>query len=125
MKTPHDLPPPPVTRSFYLRRFTLRTEGKFLVLNITEIDAIESAGNYVAIQTGKETYILRQTLSALEKQLDPSKFLRISRSAIVNLERVKELRPMFHGQYVITLHSGKRVTMTRKLRDVTQALMFS
>ena len=79
-------------------RLTLRTDGKVLVLKASDIDAIEAAGNYVAVQAGKESYILRQTLRALERQLDNTKFLRVSRSAIVNLDHVKELRPMFKGE---------------------------
>lgn len=113
------------TRTLRLTRLTLRTDGKVLVLKASEIDAIEAAGNYVAVQAGERSYILRQTLSALERLLDATKFLRVSRSAIVNLERVKELRPMFKGEYVMILESGKRLTMTRKLREVEEALRFS
>ena len=108
-----------------LTRLTFRTDGKVLVLKASDIDAIEAAGNYVAVQAGNESYILRQTLSALERQLDGTKFLRVSRSAIVNLDHVKELRPMFKGEYVMILQSGKRLTMTRKLREVEEALRFS
>ena len=108
-----------------LTRLTLRTDGKVLVLKASEIDAIEAAGNYVAVLAGSQSYILRQTLCELERQLDSTKFLRVSRSAIVNLDRVKELRPMFKGEYVIILQSGKRLTMTRKLREVEEALRFS
>jgi two-component system, LytTR family, response regulator len=77
------------------------------------------------VNVGKESHILRETLNALEKQLDPEKFLRISRSAIVNLDRVKELQPMFKGEHIIVLQNGKRLTMTRGLlREVEQARKF-
>ena len=108
-----------------LTRLTLRTDGKVLVLKASDIDAIEAAGNYVAVLAGNESYILRETLKGLEQQLECTKFLRVSRSAIVNLDHVKELRPMFKGEYVIILQSGKRLTMTRKLREVEEALRFS
>jgi two-component system LytT family response regulator len=68
---------------------------------------------------------MRDTLNALETQLDPEKFLRISRSVIVNLEHIKEIQPMFKGEHIIVLKSGKRLAMTRSLRDVQQALKFS
>src|SRR5947207_5015724 len=84
-------------RSHYLIRLTVKTGDKVVILKTGDIDAIESAGNYITVQTGKECHILRETLSGLEAQLDPKKFLRISRSAIVNLDRVKELLPAFKG----------------------------
>ena len=113
---------PPATQ--YLNRLTIKTEDKLVVLKTAEVDSIESAGNYVAVNVGKQSHILRETLNALEAQLNPEKFLRISRSAIVNLDRVKELQPMFKGEYVIVLHNGKRLAMTRGLREVEQALRF-
>jgi DNA-binding LytR/AlgR family response regulator len=113
------------SRSPCLTRLTVNTGDKVVIIKTAEIDAIESAGNYVAVQAGKESFILRETLSALEAQLDTKKFLRISRSAIVNLDRVKELLPMFKGEHVMVLHSGKHLTMTRRLREVERALRFS
>jgi len=112
-------------RGPYFSHLTVRTGDKILILKTAEIDAIESAGNYVAVQYGRESHILRETLSGLARQLDPEKFLRISRSAIVNLERVKELQPMFKGEHVLVLHNGKRIAMTRSLREVERALRFS
>lgn len=106
-------------------RLTIKTDDKVVVIKTADIDSIESAGNYVAVNAGKESHILRETLNALEKQLDSEKFLRVSRSAIVNLDRVKELHPMFKGEHIIVLQNGKRLTMTRGLlREVEQALKF-
>lgn len=107
-----------------LTRLTIKSNDKVVVVKATDIDSIESAGNYVAVTVGKESHILRETLNMLESQLDPEKFFRISRSAIVNLDRVKELQPMFKGEHVIVLHNGKRLAMTRGLRDVERALRF-
>ena len=112
-------------RSHYLTRLILKTGDKVVILKTGDIDAIESAGNYVAVQFGRESHILRGTLSALAAQLDPKKFLRISRSAIVNLDRVKELLPMFKGEHVMVLHNGKHFAMTLGLREVERALKFS
>src|SRR3989440_5613039 len=112
-------------RSHYLTRLVVKTGDKVLILKTGDIDAIESAGNYVAVQFGKENHILRGTLSALEAQLDPKKFLRISRSAIVNLDHVKELLPMSKGEQAIVLHNGKHFAMTLDLREAERALRFS
>src|SRR5207302_6483703 len=111
--------------SHYLTRLTVKTGDRVVILNTGDIDAIESAGNYVAVQFGKESHILRGTLSALAAQLDPKKFLRISRSAIVNLDRVKELLPMFKGEHVMVLYNGKHFAMTLGLREAERALKFS
>jgi len=66
--------------------------------------------------------MFRETLSALEEKLPPDRFLRISRSIIVNIESVKELQPMFHGEYVVLLRNGTRVTLTRGYRKQLQQL---
>jgi two-component system, LytTR family, response regulator len=115
--------PPPTAH--YLSRITVKTGEKVLVVKTADIDSIESAGNYVAINIGKDCHILRETLNALESQLNPEHFLRVSRSAIVNLDHIKELQPMFKGEHVIILHNGKSLAMTRGLREVEQALKFS
>jgi two-component system, LytTR family, response regulator len=109
----------------YLTRITVRNDDRVIVIKTVDVDSIESAGNYVAVNVGKESHILRETLNALETQLDPERFLRVSRSAMVNLDRVKELQPMFKGEHLIVLQNGKQLTMTRGLlRDVEQALKF-
>jgi len=109
----------------YLTRLPIKTGDKVAVIKTVDIDTIESAGNYVCVHAGKESFILRETLNALETQLDPETFLRVSRSAIINLDRVKELQPMFKGEHIIVLQNGKRLAMTRGLlRDVEQALKF-
>jgi two-component system LytT family response regulator len=117
--------PSPAPIAQYLARLTVKGEDKVSVIKTADIDSIESAGNYVSVNVGKQSYILRQSLNALEKQLDPEQFLRVSRSTIVNLDRVKELQPMFKGEHIIVLQNGKRLPMTRGLlRGVEQALKF-
>ena len=108
----------------YLTRLTIKTEERLVVLRTEEIDSIESAGNYVSVHVGQESHILRDTLGNLEGQLAPEKFLRISRSAIVNLDRVKELQPLFKGEHLVVLRNGRKLAMTRGLREVEQALRF-
>ena len=108
-----------------LTRLTARTQDRVVVIKTTAVDFIHSAGNYVAVHVGGESHLVRETLNALETQLDPVTFLRISRSVIVNLDRVKELHPMFKGDHLVVLLSGKRLAMTRGLREVERALKFS
>jgi len=96
-----------------------------LFLRVAEIDSIESAGNYVVVHVGKEEHILRETLTALEEQLDPDRFLRISRGAIVNVDKVREIQPLFKGEHAVILTGGRQLTMTRGLREVEKALRFS
>jgi two-component system LytT family response regulator len=91
---------------------------------VEEIDAIEAAGKYAVVHVGKENHVLRETMNSLESNLPPDRFLRISRSVIVNIARVQELQPMFKGENVIVLKNGKRYPTTRPLREIQQKLEF-
>jgi two-component system LytT family response regulator len=108
-----------------LTRLTVKADDKVVVVRTADIDAIESAGNYVSVHVGPESYIVRDSLTALEAQLDPHRFLRVSRGALVNLTRVKELHAMAKGEHLIVLHNGRRLPMSRGLREVERALRFS
>jgi two-component system LytT family response regulator len=108
----------------HLTRLPVKTGEKVIFLRARDIACIESAGNYVVVHSGTEQHVIRETLTDLESQLDPAQFLRVSRSAIVNLNHVKELQPMFKGDHAVILHSGKSVPMTRGLREVEKALRF-
>jgi two-component system LytT family response regulator len=83
---------------------------------------VEAADNYVKLYVGKETHMLRETMTALEEKLPPGRFVRISRSTIVNIESVKELHPMFHGEYMVSLRNGTRATLTRGYREQLRQL---
>jgi two-component system LytT family response regulator len=98
-------------------RLAVKTGGRVLFLRLNEIDWIEAADNYVKLHVGSETHLLRETMNALEQRLPTDRFMRVSRSAMVNIEQIKELHPMFHGEYVIVLRSGAKVTLTRTHRD--------
>jgi two-component system LytT family response regulator len=108
----------------YLSRLAVKTPGKVIFVNIEDVDTIEAAGKYAVVHVGKETHILRDTLSGLETRLPPERFLRISRSVILNLDRVQELQPLFKGENVILLKNGKRYSTSRPLRDIQQKLEF-
>ena len=87
-----------------------------------EIDWIESADNYVELHVGSKSHLLRETLNALETRLPPDKFVRISRSAMVNPSRIKELRRMIYGGYELKLQNGACLTLSRRYRDKLEQL---
>lgn len=109
----------------FLTRVAVKTEGRVIFVKTEQIDWIESAGNYAVLHAGKDAHVIRESLTALETDLSPNQFLKISRSAIINLDRVKELQPMFNGEHVVVLQNGKQLPMTRGLREVERALKFS
>jgi len=94
-----------------------------LFLKIDEIDWIEAADNYVELHIGNESHLHRETMAALEGKLPADKFMRISRSTIVNIERIKELQPMFHGEYAVILRNGTRLTLSRSHREKLNQLL--
>src|SRR5262249_7668082 len=96
--------------------------NRVVFISASEVDWIESAANYALLHAGDKTHVVRETMHALETKLSPKIFQRISRSVIVNLERVRELQPMGKGQYVIILTNGKQLTMSRGIRDLEQAV---
>lgn len=107
-----------------LSRLAVRTNERVLFVRVPDLDYLESAGNYVVLHCGKENHVIRETLAALESQLPPG-FLRISRSVIVNLDRVKELQAMAAGEHVVILRDGRSLAMTRGLREVEERLRFA
>ena len=113
---------PPATP--HLRRLTVKTPERVLFVKVEDIDAIEAAGKYAVVHAGKENHVLRETMNSLEEHLPPDRFLRISRSVIVNLERIQELQPMFKGENVVVLKNGQRFPTTRSLREIQEQLEF-
>lgn len=106
-----------------LERLVVKTAGRISFVNVEEIDWIEAADTYVRLHVRRESHLVRGTMSGLEAKLDPHKFLRIHRSIIVNLSRVKELQPLFHGEYVIRLRDGTELSSGRSYRYKLQPLI--
>lgn len=100
----------------YIERLVVKTAGRVFFLDVGDIDCIEAEGNYVRVHNGPRSYLLRETISSLESQLDPKQFLRIHRSAIVRIDKIKELQPWFHGEYHVILEGGKKLTLSRNYR---------
>jgi len=109
--------------SKYPERMAVKSSGRVIFLKIDDIDWVEAADNYVSLHIGAESHLHRETMSALEERLPPNKFLRISRSTIVNIDRIKELQPLFHGEYAVILRNGTRLTLSRSHRDKLNQLM--
>ena len=104
----------------YLERLVIKASGRIYFLETSEIDWIEAEGNYVSVHCAKKSHLLRETISSLESQLDPKKFVRIHRSSIVRIDRIQELQPWFHGEYRIILQNGTQLTLSRNYRDKLQ-----
>jgi two-component system, LytTR family, response regulator len=101
----------------YLDRLLIKTGGRISFLSTDEINWIEADDKYVHLHTATISPMVRQTLSAMETQLDPKKFRRIHRSAIVNVKRIKELQPLFNGEHSIHLEDGTKLTLSRNYKD--------
>lgn len=97
-----------------LGRIAIRTGKKVFFLKSDEIDWIEAEGNSVRLHTGTQSHVIRASISSLESELDPEKFVRIHRSTIVNVDRVRWLEPSTHGNYRVTLHDGTHLILRRK-----------
>src|ERR1700739_51653 len=97
----------------YTARIVFKSRGRILFLPVSDIRWIGAEENYVRICTGTETHLLRETMASMEQRLDPKSFLRVHRSAIVNLQYVKEVRTEAQGDFVVQLVNGQRVAMSR------------
>lgn len=104
-------------------RIAVKSSGRVVFVKVDELDWVESADNYVNLHVGAENHLHRETLSSLESQLPPEKFMRISRSTIVNMDRIRELQPLFHGEYSVILRNGTKLTLSRSYREKLDQLM--
>jgi two-component system, LytTR family, response regulator len=107
----------------HLERLVVKSSGRLFFLRAEEIDWIESSGNYVSLHVGPESHLLRETMNGIETKLDPARFIRIHRTAIVNIDRIRELQPLFHGEYDVVLRTGTTLTLSRGYRDRLQGLL--
>ncbi len=110
-------------RPRYVERLVVRSGARITFLRTEEVEWIDAEGNYVRLHVGKKSYLLRETMSGIEAKLDPERFIRIHRSTIVNVERIKSLETLFQGEYVVHLEDGTKLTSSRGYRDRLHALM--
>ena len=104
-------------------RLAFKENGRVIFIRTETLDWVEADGNYVRVHAGNESHYIRETLAHLEADLAADKFMRISRSVVVNLDRVKELQPLFYGDYAVILHSGVRLDMSRNYRNGLEAIL--
>jgi two-component system LytT family response regulator len=104
-------------------RVVVKSGGRIYFLKIDEIDWVEGAGDYLSLHAGSQSHLIRETMGNFQAKLDPQKFLRIHRSAIVNIDRIKDIKPLFKGEYSVTLTNGKRLNSSRGYRHQLQKLL--
>lgn len=104
----------------YLSRIMVKTSDRVRFLKVEEIDWIEASGNYVCIYSDGKKYLIRETMNNMEAKLNPDHFFRVHRSTIINLNKVKELEQWYHGDYLIVMEDGKKLTMSRNYKDLLQ-----
>ena len=97
-------------------RILVREGERIVVVKTADIDYVESAGNYVKLHIGRRNHLVRDTMKSLEERLPVDRFVRIHRTVIVNIDRIKELRPHFHGDFIIILHDTTRLPLSRRYR---------
>jgi two-component system, LytTR family, response regulator len=101
----------------FLERLLIKLNGRIIFVKTDDIDWIKSDDKYVLIYTGKTSHLVRQTLAAMKTQLDPRRFVQIHRSAIINIERIRELEPLVSGEYFVCLESGAKIALSRSYKD--------
>ncbi|MEP6620523.1 MAG: LytTR family DNA-binding domain-containing protein [bacterium] len=104
-----------------LQRFLVKTDGKMFFVNAGDVDWIEADGNYIRLHVGSVTHMIRETIASIERALPPARFARIHRSAIVNLDRVAEMRQWSSGDYIVVLTNGARLKLSRTYRANIEA----
>jgi two-component system LytT family response regulator len=102
----------PANKRFF-EWFLVKTTWKLIIVRSAEVDWIEAWGDYVRLHCGEKVHVSRNKISDVEQRLDQRQFLRISRSAIVNIARIRELSPIFHGDYLVTMHNGTQLNLSR------------
>jgi two-component system LytT family response regulator len=98
-------------------RIMVRSAGRITFVRVEEVDWIEAQGDYVCLHCQGKKHLVREKISDMETQLADGRFLRIHRSTIVSIPRIKEMQPLFHGEYAVVLHDGTRLTLSRSFRD--------
>ena len=100
----------------FISRLMIKSKDEISIVNIEEIDWLESAGDYVYVHANSKKHILRETLTALEQKLNPNRFVRIHRSSIVNLDKIKNLKANEHGDFEVFLHNGEKLKLSRTFK---------
>lgn len=101
----------------YMQRVMVKSRDSVYFVKVDDIEWIEAAGDYISINAGGKAHLIRETMAGILKKLDPASFVRIHRSSIVCIDCIKELKPYFHGDYIVMLKSGKELRLSRRYWD--------
>jgi len=101
----------------FLERVAIRSGGRVRMVRLADIDYVQSSGNYLHLYAGSSYHVLRETMTRFEQMLDPARFVRIHRSVMVNVDRIREIEPHFHGDHIVWLADGQRLTLSRNYRS--------
>jgi len=107
----------------YLQRLAVNHGGRLLFVRTADVDWLEASGNYVTVHVGRENHLVRETLNTMESRLDPRQFMRLHRSAIVNVDRIQQLSPWARGEQAAVLTDGTQLTVGRMYRSRLAALI--
>jgi two-component system LytT family response regulator len=107
----------------YRKRLLVPVDGRFILLKVSEIDWIEAEGNYVRVHRGQKQHLVRRRIGELETALDHDVFVRINRSAILNIDRIRELQPVSHGDLSVVMDDGTELVLSRNYRKNLQHLL--
>lgn len=111
------------SKQSHAARFVVRDGARISFVRAQDVDWIDAAGNYVRLHAGGKEHLVRETMKSVESRLDPAVFIRVHRSAIVNIDRVASLEPYFHGEYVVIMRDGAKLTSSRSHSDRLRALL--
>jgi two-component system, LytTR family, response regulator len=112
-----------LARKEYAERFAVREAGRVLFVMANELVWVEAHANRLLLHTAKSSHPLASTLQWIESRLDPRRFVRVNRSALVNVRYIRELQPWFHGEYKVLLADGTTLSLTRRYRDCLPSLL--
>jgi two-component system LytT family response regulator len=107
----------------FAERLVVNTAGRVVFVKVADIDWLEAAGNYVTIHAGREKHMFRETLRNLSDRLDPARFVRLHRSSVVNVDRLRELLPWARGEQVAVLNDGTQLPIGRAFRERLMSVM--
>lgn len=113
----------PRERPSYVDRITVRIDGRMLLLAVRDIDWIEADHNQLRLHVGRDVYTIRDTMGAMQARLDPADFVRVHRSVVVNVARIREIQPWFHGDFVVILRDGTKIRSSRSCRANLRRLL--
>lgn len=106
----------------HVRRLPIKKNGRVIVVDVDHVMRFEATGNYIEVHMGEKMHLLRETLTSLEARLDPTSFVRVSRSCIVNIRHIRELHPQFSGDFIVVLTDDSEIQGSRRYRDGIEAL---